>query len=99
MLIPRLVVLMLIGSLVLPLVARPSVADAAQPTWTHQGPTGEIVETLTVHPRSPDTIFVGTRYGGTYKSVDAGRTWTPTGARPNGSILILAVDPDQVEVA
>jgi photosystem II stability/assembly factor-like uncharacterized protein len=51
------------------------VAAWAQ-TWTAIGPPGGDVRSLSIDPRDPSRLFLGTADGVLYASGDGGRTWT-----------------------
>lgn len=75
-------------------------------TWRRIGralPDSSIAA-LAVHPDDPDTLYAGLpdlegrpgAAGGLFKSVDAGRTWSPAdGGLPDEGVLALAIDPDR----
>ena len=62
--------------------------------WTGIGPEGVTITALAVDPRSPTTLYAGTRSSGVLKSTDGGGNWT---AINNGLTLApitsLAIDP------
>jgi hypothetical protein len=74
----------------------------------HDVITGQ-VNTLAIHPRDANTIYIGAAEGGVWKTTDGGTTWTPltdlqlVRALPSGprrgtlSIGALAIDPDRPE--
>jgi len=48
--------------------------------WVNIGPanvTG-VIRALAVHPTQPDIMCAGSAYGGVWRTVDAGKTWSPT---------------------
>src|ERR1041385_4611996 len=52
------------------------------------------VTTLAVDPRTADTVYVGARGSGIWKTTSGGATWFPIGdALPTANIAAIAVDP------
>jgi len=45
--------------------------------WTRSGPEGATINALVISPNyaSDNTVFVGTEYGGIYKSTNGGVSW------------------------
>jgi len=85
-------------------------SDNAGRTWTpifDQEPVGSI-GAIAVAPSNPDVIYVGSGEAdmrsdialgnGMYKSVDAGRTWTPIGLADTQAIGTILVDPHNPDV-
>ena len=70
-------------------IHRPGVADCPYqlPTpeprcehWVNIGPanvTG-VIRALAVHPTRPDTLYAGAYLGGAWRTIDGGKTWSPT---------------------
>ena len=56
---------------------------AAEARWVRGGLHGADVRALVIHPRQPDTVFLGTSQGEVYVSRDGGKSWeNPRGAVP-----------------
>lgn len=60
-------------------------------------------ECLVLHPANENELWVGSRAGGLWKSIDAGATWTQTAAATFGSVVISTISihpafPDQLWV-
>jgi photosystem II stability/assembly factor-like uncharacterized protein len=52
------------------------------------------VTTLAIDPRTPDTVYVGARGTGVWKTTDSGGTWAPmTDALPLTRVDAIAIDP------
>jgi hypothetical protein len=52
------------------------------------------VTAIAVHPTDPAKVYVGTAYGGLYRSLDGGQTWTPLMDRALSlAIGAIAIDP------
>ncbi|HEX6900814.1 MAG TPA: hypothetical protein VF789_13900 [Thermoanaerobaculia bacterium] len=78
-------------------------------SWTRAvAPSGSVVESLTVHPRFPRTLFAVTRDGELFRSRDFGRTWTPIRppvhvevfalhAGPGPELLYLGAIPEELD--
>jgi photosystem II stability/assembly factor-like uncharacterized protein len=48
--------------------------------WVNIGPanvTG-VIRALAAHPAQPDTLFAGAQMGGVWRTIDGGKTWSPT---------------------
>lgn len=59
-------------------------------SWTRAAaPSASVVESLTVHPRFPRTLFAVNRDGDLFRSRDFARTWTPLG--PPVDIEVFAI--------
>lgn len=63
-------------------------------SWTAVNAGLSVLDVLTmaIDPRTPSTLYVGTRGGGVFKSIDGGENW---GARPGTHPVVrsLAIDP------
>ncbi|HVR98933.1 MAG TPA: hypothetical protein VMW27_20100 [Thermoanaerobaculia bacterium] len=66
--------------------------DAGQDVWTPIGPEGGTVTAL-AFSLNGRTAYVGTADSGLYKSVNGGRSWTPTGDGVRGAAQDLETDP------
>ena len=65
-------------------------------SWTSLGPANIAGRSrvFVFHPQNPDILFLGAAAGGVWKSVDAGKSWTPLGdLLPNLAVNALAIDP------
>ncbi|MDQ3142375.1 MAG: T9SS type A sorting domain-containing protein [Bacteroidota bacterium] len=65
-------------------------------TWQVQGPgnIGARINTIAVHPRNDDIIFVGLSQGGIFRTTNGGLEWEPVfDEQPNLSIGDIAFDP------
>ena len=54
-----------------------SIASAG--VWTAHGPNGGQVNAIAVDPSTPTTVYAATEFGGFFKSLDGGDTWSPIG--------------------
>lgn len=63
--------------------------------WTSFGPQGGEIEALSVDPHNPRTLYVATRYGGAFQSLDGGARWVKSGA-PNTPLVFDPQDPDTI---
>src|SRR5258705_802159 len=68
----------------------PRSADAGVDVWTPTGPYGGSVFVLATDPRTPTTLYTGTRVG-VFKSTDGEGTWSDTGLA--ATVVALAIDP------
>jgi photosystem II stability/assembly factor-like uncharacterized protein len=60
--------------------------------------TGRITA-IVIHPKDPNTIYVGTAQGGIWKTINGGKHWTPTSDNADSlAIGALAMDPNNPEV-
>jgi len=69
--------------------------------WELVGPTniGGRITDLTIHPDSPETIYVGAASGGVFKTTDNGQNWENVFANsPVISIGDIAIDPDNENI-
>ncbi|MBI5086035.1 MAG: hypothetical protein HZB13_15730 [Acidobacteria bacterium] len=76
--------------------ARPASAGEAQ--WVSIGPQaiGGLTNGIVVHPERPDTVYTSTRWGGIWKTTDAGVSWTAlTDNLPSLQSLAVVMDPRQ----
>ena len=63
-------------------------------TWTRAAaPAASGVDTLTVHPRFPRTLYAVTRDGDLFRSRDFARTWTPLGPPVDVEAFALHAGP------
>lgn len=64
--------------------------------WTTQGPgnLGGRVNTIAIHPKNEDIIFIGFSHGGAYRTLNGGQTWTSI-FDDQSSLYIsdIAIDP------
>lgn len=68
---------------------------AAQAGWSRGGLHGADVRALVIHPRHPDTVFLGTSQGEVYVSLDGGKSWeNPRGGVPFPGYVVdnLSID-------
>ncbi len=73
----------------------PSGRSAAQP-WQPLGPDGGSVRSLSIDPRNPDRIFLGTSAGSLFLSTDNGTTWSRLARLGGPSEMVLdhiVIDP------
>jgi len=70
-----------------------SAADVSG-RWTRIGPEGGAVAALAAAPSRPETIYVGLRVSGVFRSTDGGATWefAGSGLGRTPSVVGLAVD-------
>jgi hypothetical protein len=72
-----------------------SIASAG--VWTTHGPNGGEVNAIAVDPSTPTTVYAATEFGGFFKSLDGGETWSPIGGSLTDptppSLTGIAVDP------
>jgi photosystem II stability/assembly factor-like uncharacterized protein len=61
----------------------------------HGGPDYVQAMFVTVDPRHPDDVYLGTAAQGLWYTRDAGRTWRPCEDIPFGSIQRVAFDPEE----
>jgi photosystem II stability/assembly factor-like uncharacterized protein len=69
--------------------------------WRPIGPAfqGGRIEALAVHPKRPDTWFLGPGVGGVWKTTNAGVTWTPVFEhQPTFSIGDIAIAPSNPDI-
>jgi photosystem II stability/assembly factor-like uncharacterized protein len=59
-------------------------------------PADKTVYAVASHPRKPQMIFAALREG-TYRSLDAGRTWAILKGSPSG-VVALAIHPERPEM-
>jgi photosystem II stability/assembly factor-like uncharacterized protein len=58
---------------------------------------------MAVDPRTPDTLYIGTKQNGVYKTVDGGESWLqisspPFNFTPQREVTAIAVDPTNCDV-
>lgn len=66
--------------------------------WTTQGPgnLGGRVNTIAVHPKNEDIIFIGFSHGGAYRTLNNGLTWEPVFDQESSLYVSdIAFDPNQ----
>lgn len=64
--------------------------------WRLEGPTniGGRINTVAVHPTTPNTMYIGTTAGGLFKTTNGGTSWTPLfDSRTNLYISHIAFQP------
>ena len=57
--------------------------------WVNIGPanvTG-VIRALAVHPTQPDTLYAGAHLGGVWRTIDGGKTWSPTMDRESNLVV------------
>src|SRR2546425_4189319 len=71
-----------------------TVSPAGTNVWTPVGPEGGSVTVLTLDPKDPSTLYLGTDGGGVFKSTNSSYDWalSSTGL-PSLNVSALAVDP------
>jgi photosystem II stability/assembly factor-like uncharacterized protein len=72
--------------------ARPALAGIDQ--WTRVGPDTGLVRTFAAAPSRPATVYAGLSFGGVFRSLDGGATWSFAGTELNlhESVRALVVD-------
>jgi photosystem II stability/assembly factor-like uncharacterized protein len=76
------------------IVAVLAPAARAQGQWIQLGPGGGYVSAIVIDPVTPSIVYVGTRYGGAFRSTDSGGTWTPiVNGLPALGVGSLVIDP------
>lgn len=73
-----------------------SAGLAVAQQWQPLGPDGGSVRTLTIDPRDPNRIFLGTSAGRLYLSTDSGATWSRYAHLGSSSEMVLdhiVIDP------
>lgn len=81
-------------SLVLGIFAAPLRAQSPEPQWVAVGPQMSTVLSLERDPFQPAVLLAGMYFGGVYRSVDYGHTWTPLAASfSERSVFSIAFDP------
>ena len=88
-----------------PTAPAPADVDLA---WVRTGgPLGGLGYDVRMHPENPDIMFVTDAFAGVFKSVDGGRTWTPSnqGINVRGGmsgdaipIFCLTIDPNNPQI-
>ncbi|MEM8557475.1 MAG: T9SS type A sorting domain-containing protein [Bacteroidota bacterium] len=72
--------------------------------WEQAGPTnvGGRITSIAFAESAPDVVYAGAATGGAFKSLDAGRTWTPIfddqAVLPVGAVAVDPTDPDRAFV-
>ncbi|HEX5625302.1 MAG TPA: T9SS type A sorting domain-containing protein [Saprospiraceae bacterium] len=69
--------------------------------WTTEGPgnLGGRVNTIAVHPKDEDIIYIGFSHGGAYRSQDGGTSWSPIfDEEATLYISDIAIDPKRPEI-
>jgi hypothetical protein len=54
-------------------------SSASGGVWTTHGPDDGQVNAIAVDPSTPTTVYAATEFGGFFKSLDGGDTWSPIG--------------------
>lgn len=86
---------LLLGLLLTVALTAPS-AHGGFDAWTSNGPYGGEVTALAFDPVQAGTVYAGTQWGGLFKSVDGGSTWSSangTGLQVLNRVSSLAIDP------
>ncbi len=68
------------------------VSRAQDLKWSSIGPEGGAIYALAIDPKTPATIYAGSHFGGVYKSIDSGNSWSFSGLT-NLWIQAVAIDP------
>src|ERR1043166_9087005 len=71
---------------------------AGEDVWTPIGPEGGLVTAL-AFAANGRTVYAGTFNSGVYKSVNSGRSWSPTGDGIRGSVEDVETDPANSAIA
>jgi photosystem II stability/assembly factor-like uncharacterized protein len=92
----------LVALLLLVPLARPAVA--AVESWTRVGPDGGVVQAFAAAPSRPSTVYAGLSFGGVFRSLDGGASWSFAGAGldAHDTVRSMVVDsrrPDTVWTA
>ena len=63
--------------------------------WESIGPYGGHAQRLVIHPNNPKHLYVTTKNGKIYRTLDAGERWEalPFGLSPDASLTALALNP------
>jgi photosystem II stability/assembly factor-like uncharacterized protein len=81
-------------------LSSPGLADtiAKPPVWITYPLYGGEMTAIATHPSDQQVIYVGTRSGGLFKTIDGGQTWLPArtgmGVHPIRSLAINSRTPD-----
>ncbi|HZD94491.1 MAG TPA: transcriptional regulator, partial [Candidatus Sulfotelmatobacter sp.] len=73
-----------------------TVCLQAEQLWQPVGPDGGNVRSLTLDPKNPDRIFLGTSAGNLYLSIDSGKSWSRLAHLGSSSEMVLdhvVIDP------
>ncbi len=68
------------------------VSHGQDQKWSSLGPGGGAIYALAINPGTPTTIYAGSHFGGIYKSIDGGNSWSFSGLT-NLWVQALAIDP------
>jgi photosystem II stability/assembly factor-like uncharacterized protein len=83
-------------ALVFAALAVAPAARAGEDVWTPLGLNGGVVFSLAAAPEPGGIVYAGTAFGGVYRSLDDGASWTPLlNQISQPTVLALALDPDQ----
>lgn len=80
----------------------PFIAGISPSRWTSLGPDniGGRIRALVIHPKKPNTMWIGSVSGGIWKTTDGGLSWNAVndfmGTLSISSIVIDPADPDHV---
>ncbi|MFQ5499108.1 MAG: WD40/YVTN/BNR-like repeat-containing protein [Candidatus Zixiibacteriota bacterium] len=78
----------------LPFVLSCGTRLVAQDLWTPIGPEGGWVDCIVFHPANPDTMYTGGDFfGGLYRSVDGGETWSRVESFGYENVWTILIDP------
>jgi photosystem II stability/assembly factor-like uncharacterized protein len=78
------------------------VTDDGGENWSLASglPTRSRPLSVSIHPSNQDNVFVGTEFGGLYRSEDGGTTWTPVtaGLPPEATITSIVFNPSDPNI-
>ncbi len=63
-----------------------SITGAASGEWRRAGLEGRIINSVSVDPSNPSTLYAGAQIGGLWKSTNAGQSWSPINSGYTGDI-------------
>ncbi len=63
--------------------------DSTADDWFRAGPDAGTVTALATHSTDPETALAGTHFGGIFRTIDGGESWSPSGLR---GLEILVVE-------
>ena len=88
--------------------AGPYPSSMISPRWSSLGPdrtdsfgwqTSGRVSAIAIHPRNPNTIYIGAAQGGVWRTDDAGASWRPlTDSECSLAMVSIAIDPVNPEI-